>query len=205
MSAFLTSLAPWHLDTWFDADYRFHQLYPEYIRQLARRHWTPLDVTHKAALFLAAETGARILDIGCGVGKFCLGAAYYKPGACYFGIEQRKNLVEHAEAARDRLGLDKIHFLHGNFTQLDLRNYDHFYFYNSFFENLVHSGKIDDSIAYDPGLYNYYSRYLRSQLDKMPPGTKVVTYCSWDDEIPPGYRLVETDIDNLLKCWEKQP
>jgi len=203
MSAFLTSLAPWHLDTWFDADYRFHQLYPEYIRQLARRHWTPLDVTHKAALFLAAETGARILDIGCGVGKFCLGAAYYKPGACYFGIEQRKNLVEHAEAARDRLGLDNVHFLHGNFTQLDLRNYDHFYFYNSFYENLADTDRIDDSIAYSAELFHYYNRYLYRQLDRTPPGTRLATFHSLEGEVPPGFEVVGTDIDHLLKYWVK--
>jgi len=32
------------------------------------------------------------LDIGSGVGKFCLAGAYYKPSASFFGVEQRKDL-----------------------------------------------------------------------------------------------------------------
>ena len=61
---------------------------------LDQRHWTPLCVSRKAADFLAAESNVSILDIGSGVGKFCLGAAYYKPDAYYFGVEQRKNLTQ---------------------------------------------------------------------------------------------------------------
>jgi len=199
----LTSLASWHLDNWFNSDYQFHQLYPEQIQGLARRHWTPLSVARKAALFLAAETGVRILDIGCGVGKFCLGAAYYKPDALYFGVEQRKNLVERAEEARERLGFYNVSFLHGNFTELDLRDYDHFYFYNSFYENLQETDKIDDSIAYSAELFHYYNRYLFRQLDRMPSGTRLATFHSLEGEIPPGFQVVGTGMDNLLKFWVK--
>jgi SAM-dependent methyltransferase len=173
------------------------------MQQHSRRHWTPLSVARKAAVFLAAGTGSRILDIGCGVGKFCLGAAYYKPEAFYFGIEQRKNLVEYADEARDRLGLYNVSFLHGNFTQLDLRNYDHFYFYNSFYENLQETDKIDDSIAYSAELFNYYNRYLYRQLDRMPPGTRLATFHSLEGEIPTGFQVVGTEMDNLLKFWIK--
>ena len=88
-------------EKWFASDEQFNQLYPLSIQALARRHWTPLSVARKAAGFLAAENNVRILDIGSGVGKFCLAAAYYKPKAFYYGIEQRKSLVSHAEKARE--------------------------------------------------------------------------------------------------------
>jgi len=199
----VSTLAPRHLDKWFNSDYQFNQLYPVEMQQLASRHWTPLSVVRKAAVFLAAETGCRILDIGSGIGKFNLGAAYYKPGAFYFGVEQRKNLVACAEEVRNRLGLYNVSFLHGNFTQLDLRNYDHFYFYNSFYENLHETDKIDDSIAYSAELFHYYNRYLYRQLDQTPVGTRLATFHSLESEIPPDFHVVESAMDNLLKFWIK--
>jgi len=78
-------------ESWFSSDAHFNHLYPSSIRLLAQRHWTPLVVARKAANFLAAESNVKILDIGSGVGKFCLAAAHYKPKAFYYGIEQRKD------------------------------------------------------------------------------------------------------------------
>ncbi len=192
-----------YAEKWFSSDDKFNQLYPLPIQALARRHWTPLAVSRKVANFLAAENDVRILDIGSGVGKFCLSASYYKPNAFYYGVEQRKNLVNHAETAREILHFENISFFNGNFTLLDLRNYDHFYFYNSFYENLLGTDKIDDSIDYTSGLYNYYNRYLYKQLEQKPTGTRLATYHSLEDEIPPSYLVVGSEFDNLLKFWIK--
>lgn len=190
-------------EKWFGSDEQFDQLYPPSVQLLTRRHWTPLAVARKAADFLAAEKDVRILDIGSGVGKFCLGAAYYKPNAFYYGIEQRKSLIHHAETAREALGLESISFMHGNFTQLDFRNYDHFYFFNSFYENLIVTNRIDESIAYSAELYNYYNRYLSKQLEQKPAGTRLATFHSMEDEIPAGYHVVGSAMDNILKFWIK--
>ena len=111
---------------WYNTDAEFNRLYPLPIRVLASNHWTPLSVARKAAQFLAAEKNVRILDIGSGVGKFCLSAAFFMPNATYYGVEQRKSLIDDAEAARQILGLKNVSFIHGNFTQLDFKNYDHF-------------------------------------------------------------------------------
>jgi SAM-dependent methyltransferase len=190
-------------DNWFNNDDQFHQLYSAPIRSLAAKHWTPLHITWRVAQFLAPTENSRVLDIGSGVGKFCLAAAHCMPSALFFGIEQRKDLVAHAERVRNKLGLENARFIHGNFTQLDFRQYDHFYFYNSFYENLVTTDKIDDSIAYSIELYNYYNRYLYKKLDGMPGGTRLVTFHSLEEEIPPGYQLVESQVECLLKLWIK--
>jgi SAM-dependent methyltransferase len=193
-----------YTEEWFDSDADFDQLYPLSIQAPARRHWTPLGIARLASGFLAADNSVRILDIGSGAGKFCLAAAYYRPGAFYYGVEQRKNLLSHADTARDSLRFRNVSFIHGNFTQLDFRNYDHFYFYNSFYENLAGTDKIDDSIDYSGELYNYYNRYLFKQLEKKPAGTKLVTYHSLGDEIPQNYHIVSSGADNLLKFWIKR-
>jgi len=192
-----------HQDAFFETDARFHQLYPVPIQLLAIRHWTPLHITRQVAQYLAPSDNARVLDIGSGVGKFCLAAAHCMPAAHFFGVEQRKDLVAHAETAREILGLQNAHFIHRNFTELDFNEYDHFYFYNSFYENLAATDKIDDNIAYSTELYNYYTRYLYNQLDKRPTGTRLITFHSLGEEIPPAYHLVETQVEGLLKFWIK--
>ncbi len=191
------------MEDWFATDNQFNQLYPLPMQLLARRHWTPLGVARKAAAFLATGDKVRILDIGSGVGKFCLAAAYYQPNAFYTGIEQRKNLIGHAEAAKEILQLKNASFINGNFTQTDFSHYDHFYFYNAFYENLAELNRIDDSIDYSGELYNYYNRYLYRQLAQKPSGTRLAAFHSLEDEMPPDYHVVGMEMDGLLKFWVK--
>lgn len=187
----------------FISDAQFDQFYPLSIRQLAKRHWTPLSIASRAAQFLAAEPNVKILDIGSGVGKFCLAAAYFQPKAYYFGIEQRQRLVRYSDNVKELLGLDNVEFIHGNLTQLNFADYDHFYFYNSFYENLIGSDRIDQSIDYSAGLFYYYNRYLYRLLDQKPAGTRLATFHSMEHEIPPDYHLVGEDKADLLKFWIK--
>lgn len=189
---------------WFSSDIQFNSLYPPAIQRLARRHWTPLEATRLAVEFLAPTDGARILDIGSGAGKFCLSAAYFTPAALFYGVEQRKNLVEHAEAAKNTLGLGNVFFVQGNFAQLDLRQFDHFYFYNSFYENLKGTPKIDFNIPFSKALYNYYDCLLFEKLEEMPAGTRVVTRCSWEDKVPASFRVVKRDFDQMLQFHIKE-
>lgn len=191
-------------DSWFSSDAQFHKLYPPAVHSFSKNHWTPLSVARKAADFLAAEKGARILDIGSGIGKFCLAAAYFKPNAFYTGIEQRSQLVEYGEAARQKLGLENVSFIHDNFTELDFGQYDHFYFYNAFYENIANAERIDNSIPYSVERYNQYRYYLYKQLDKMPSGTRVATFYGMDNQMPPGYHVGGSDMDDLLKYWVKE-
>lgn len=190
-------------EKWFENDDTFHQLYTKKIQLLAKKHWTPIEVARIAAEFLVSEKNEKILDIGSGAGKFCLVAGHYKPNAFFYGVEQRKSLIEVAENAQIKLGLDNVFFIEGNFTQLNFNNYDHFYFYNAFFENIAGTDKIDESIDYSLELYNYYNRYLYKQLETKPAGTKLVTFHSLENEVPRNFTLVDARMDNLLKCWIK--
>lgn len=187
----------------FLSDKELDQLYPAAIQQLAHKHWTSLEAAIKAAHYLAAEPQVKILDIGSGVGKFCLAAASIKPDAFFYGIEQRKNLVNYAEAAKEKTGIANVTFMQGNFTQVNFQQYDHFYFFNSFYENISVAHKIDSSIDYSYELYNYYNRYLYKELEKMKPGTKMVTYHSMEEAVPEGYELLASEMDEDLKFWLK--
>lgn len=192
------------MSTRFASDDEFNQLYTKDIQYLANRHWTPLNVAISASRFLAVEPNQKILDIGSGAGKFCLTGAYYYPNTFFYGIEQRKKLVETADAIKNLLPLKNVAFIHGNFTKLNLSRFDHFYFYNSFYENLDGTAKIDDSIAYSGELYNYYNAYLFKQLEGVRPGTRLATYHAIGIEIPSCFHIVGSDQDNLLRFLIKE-
>ena len=187
----------------FENDQSFCRLYPPYIRQLDKIHWSPLAVTRRVAKFLVAGKNIKVLDIGSGAGKFCLAAAFYQPSGFFCGVEQRQNLIELALMAKEKLGYTNVDFLHRNFTQVNFREFDAFFFYNSFFENVPGSERIDESLSYSLDLYLYYSRYLCKQLKELPVGTKLATYCSWEDEIPEEFVVVEEETEDHLKLWKK--
>jgi SAM-dependent methyltransferase len=190
-------------DYYFQSDERFNELYPPAISTLASRHWSPLSVARRAAAFLDTHKGARILDIGSGAGKFCIAAAHFAPGTMVYGVEQRRRLLHQAEKVKEALEVPNAHFLHGNFTQVDFNDYDHFYFYNAFYENLDGIEKIDDAIAYSNELFHYYNRCLYRLLDQRPSGTRLVTYHSAGEEVPPDYHVLDSQDHQLLKCWIK--
>jgi hypothetical protein len=128
----------------------------------------------------------------------------YYPAATFYGVEQRQELYNYALDARDALKVNNAHFIHGNFTQLDPDEYDSFYFYNSFFENLDKGDRIDHEIEYSTSLYVYYSRYLSRTLESRPAGTRLVTFHSLGDEVPNAYQLVDASDDFLYKSYIKR-
>jgi SAM-dependent methyltransferase len=191
------------MKNWFASDKIFNSLYPKPIQEVAEKHWTPLAVAEKAAAFLAASPDAKVLDIGSGSGKFCLTAAHFHPLNMFYGIEQRANLVALSSELAERLQLENVNFICDNITNIDFKNYNNFYFYNSFYENITGTQKIDFSVTYSEELYNYYNRYLFKQLAKKPAGTRLVTYHSFGSEIPSDYEIVHTDYGEFLKFWVK--
>jgi hypothetical protein len=99
--------------------------------------------------------------------------------------------------------LTDIVFIHANITDIAFRDYDAFYFFNAFYENMHETGKMDDDIPLNQDLYTSYSLYVKEQLAVMPIGTKLATYFSYLKEIPDNYALMKSDFDNKLKMWKK--
>lgn len=182
----------------------FDSFFPERIKKISKVHWTPLAIAKKAASFLAPFPGSKILDIGSGIGKFCISAAHAFPDSEFHGVEQRKDLFDMAVEAQRRSELRNVRFLHGNFTEWNLEYYDSIYFYNAFAENLIDVARIDESIDYSPGLYAYYSNYLCKALENKASGTRLVTYHGYVHNIPLGYELVKQDLNKPLRMWIKK-
>lgn len=184
----------------FSKDAAFDLLYPAHIKELSQMHWTPVNIAKEAGEFLAAP-GARVLDIGSGVGKFCIVAGFLHPEATFYGIEQRRELFAFAEIAKEEVSLPNVSFIHGNLTELNFKDYDHFYFYNSFYENIEPGSRIDYSVRTSFQLYDYYSRFVFKMLDEKPAGTRLVTFHGTERQVPPCYQLVDNSYNSVLKMW----
>jgi SAM-dependent methyltransferase len=186
----------------FGNDAAFDWMYPEHFQLLSLKHWTPLAAARKAAEFLA-EPDARVLDIGSGIGKFCLAAGYYFPETRFYGVEQRQELIYYAEEAKGYTQLPNVNFIYANITQINFKEFDHFYFYNSFYENIDPDNQIDDTIEISQSLYAYYTQYLYKALDQKPSGTRLVTFHISGEEVPSSYKLAAIYCNSLMKMWIK--
>ena len=184
------------------SDDDFNSIYPEKIKVLASKNWTPISVAKSASEFLAEKPGTKVLDIGSGAGKFCLiGAACTK--GHFTGIEQRFHLVQLSNALSSSYNIQNINFKHANVVSLKFTDYQSFYFYNSFFENIDKVNRIDDTVTLDLDLYHLYSIHVFEQFSFLPLGARVVTYCSPLNMMPPTFKLQDSSHDGLLKFWEK--
>lgn len=174
-------------------------------------HWTPIEVIKAAVDWLGTGNSTsdgkpsanRILDIGSGVGKFCLiGAMNSK--AHFTGVETRKNLVDEAVNMKKQLQLKNVDFIHSDVKEIDFSNFTSFYFYNPFCELMALSGTIDDQIKFDEEAYYIYQDFVADQLKRTPKGTKLVKYCSPDLDISMDFDLKDMYFEGLLQLWEKR-
>jgi SAM-dependent methyltransferase len=186
----------------FIGDHEFDLVYPEWIQELSDRHWTPVDVARKAARLLVTGPGTRVLDIGCGPGKFCAIGASITEGH-FTGVEQRGRLADIAKQVAQRRAPARVRIVHANITEVSFRDYDAFYIFNPFEENRIPSRRIDRDVELAPRLYTEYARYVESQLALAPLGTRVVTYHGEFQEIPAGYDCERTAFAGDLKLWIK--
>lgn len=190
-------------DSLFKEDAEFDWLYPENYQVLSLNHWSPLSIARRAGNFLSLP-GSRVLDIGSGIGKFCLTAAHYHPHTCFSGVEQREDLIHFARQAQEYTGINNVSFIHANVTSLDFDEFDHFYFYNSFHENLDEFNRIDDTVKTSSELHQFYTEFLFKAFSTRPEGTRLATFHCQGIRLPEGYELMDSSSDGLLRLYIKR-
>lgn len=184
-------------------DEKFDEIYPTRIRELSGLHWTPVRVATEAAKLLVTTPGTRVLDVGCGPAKFCLVGASLTDGV-FTGVEQREELVLAGRNAADRMQVRQLKIVHGNVLDVVFSQYDAFYLYNPFEENMTRGNRIDVTVPLSPLLFKKYNSYVAAQLGNMPLGTRVVTYAGYADEIPACYDCELSLFRDELKLWIKR-
>ncbi len=183
-------------------DEEFDIIYPIRIREMSKRHFTQVEMAIKASQFLATNAKQRVLDIGSGVGKFCF-IAGASTEAIYTGVEYRKHLVDLCKKLTLKHRFKNVNFIHDDIKNIDFTQFDSFYFFNSFQEQIDSTALLDHTIDTNYENYLKYSLFLKSQFAKMPEGTRIVTLHVNQDQIPESYRLLNTCFDGKLKCWEQ--
>ena len=176
---------------------------PHYLQNRSRRFFTPLSIAQMATDWLTEDGKKRILDIGAGVGKFCIaGAAYSDSYFC--GIEHRPSLAKIANELILKFNIPNAVVQNGDITEIDFENFDAFYLYNPFFENLMPDLRLNNEIELSSSLYLYYFNYTERQLSKVRPGTRLVTYHGNNFEVPSSFKKIKENADGMLKLWIKQ-
>lgn len=183
-------------------DQDFNAIYPETIRLLARKHWTPVSVAKTASEFLVGRPGTRVLDIGSGAGKFCMVGAAGTKGH-FTGIEQRLELVELSRRLSVSYRIPNVKYVHANVTSINFSDYNAFYFYNPFYENIDLQDRIDDTVQLDVRFYDLYSLHTVEQLSCLPLGVRLATFYTPITVVPRSFRLVDSVHSGYLNLWEK--
>ncbi len=188
-----------------EEDERFDRVYPQSIRDLSDIHWTPSRVARRAAELLDLASWARVLDVGSGVGKFCLVAAANSP-ATFVGVERRPNLIEVAESARTALGTSRVAFVHGDVFQMDWSSFHALYFYNPFGEHFLAEEERMDAETFGMDAYDRAVVLTQDHLDRMPAGTRVALYHGFGGGMPASYRCQfrEWSGTGVLEIWHKE-
>lgn len=184
-------------------DQDFDLIFPEAIGRLSVCHWSPVNVCRTAAQMLAVEPGTRVLDIGCGPGKFCVIGATSTQGH-FTGVEQRGKLARIAQDVVKKHRVPRVDIVHGNIQDVNFRDFEAFYLFNPFEENVLPTLRIDYDVELNPKLYTEYTVHVHQQLQRMPMATRVVTYCGDCLEIPDCYACVKTAFTDKLKLWVKK-
>jgi SAM-dependent methyltransferase len=195
----LASLAADHLVT----DVAFDHLYPEHIRKLSERFWTPIDIARRAARLFAAHNARRVLDVGAGVGKFCIVSAL-TADLELTGIEHREGLVAIADGILRAFSIPRVHMRHASLEDVDLDAYDGFYLYNPFdVVGFASTEWIGPTIPLKSERAERDVERIEAHLAHARPGTCMVTFHGFGGTVPPGWIHLaeETRGAAFLRLW----
>jgi len=188
------------------ADRVFDEVFPLAAQGRSSVYWTPVEVAVRAAILLADKAGATILDIGSGVGKFCIVAAA-AVNANARGIEHRPHLVDIAREAAAKIGVAPA-FQIGTIEEQDVSAVDGFYLFNPFAENLcsMPMDRLDASVELSEDRYWRDVAATERLFSRARVGARVVTYCGFGGKLPEGFVLVlrERCGGGRLELWVKE-
>lgn len=180
----------------------FNNLLPHDLKQASQLYFTPIEIAQTAAEWLTENNEQKVLDIGSGIGKFCIAAARHSDRH-FYGVEHRASLVELANELANYYQTKNVTFLNANILDINFSEYDSFYFFNSFYENLETNQRLNDEVKLEENLYQIYLDYTEKQLDTLKIGTRLVTYFGNNFEVPNSYERVRDAFDGSLKLWIK--
>ncbi|HRE88704.1 MAG TPA: hypothetical protein PK095_06135 [Myxococcota bacterium] len=167
--------------------------------------------------WLDAHGVGDIVDLGAGVGKWCVGAALLgtRPRR-YFGLEHRGDLVGVARELAGAFAVsDRVAFFQGEIRDLltspgpipSLPAAPAFYVFNPFGENVAPDEEhLDEGVELSEARYHRDVAALEDLLSIAPCGTWVLVYNGFGGRMPRGYEPERTaEIHGFfLRLWHKR-
>jgi SAM-dependent methyltransferase len=183
----------------------FDEVFPREAQARSSLYWTPVEVAVRAANLLADRSGATILDVGSGIGKFCIVAAA-AVNADVRGLEHRPHFIEVAREAAAKIGVTPT-FHGGSIDEEDAAAIDGFYFFNPFGENLCSArDRLDGTVELNEDRFWSDVAATSRLLARARVGARVVTYCGFGGDMPAGFvrAMGERCAGGRLELWIKQ-
>jgi hypothetical protein len=176
-------------------DVAFDRFLPRDYRFASRNFWSPLEAVACAARWLDEFQIETVVDIGSGVGKFCIGGALASRSS-FFGIEQRGALANIARDIAHTFDLGpRVRFIDGVFGEMTVPIANCYYFFNPFGESMFRPADRldrDTEVSKERSLRDVY---LASQLlAAVPGGTYVMTYNGLGGPLPDDYEVIRVDL-----------
>jgi predicted RNA methylase len=184
----------------------FDQFIPHEDRRVSADYWTPVRVATRAAQWLDYFGARSVVDVGSGVGKFCVAAAL--GSHCQFtGIEHRSRLVTASRALARTFDVeDRIDFVQSTTTDVGWPKADAYYLYNPFGENLSRfEYQLDRDVELGIDRYKREIAAAERFIEHAPRGTFLLTYNGFGGRVPDSYEQVAIDRDQPyeLRMWRK--
>jgi SAM-dependent methyltransferase len=188
------------------SDHAFDSLFDEKIQKLSGQHWTPVRIAARAASLLAQAGATRVLDIGSGIGKFCIVGAL-TTDAEFVGVERRGRLVAIARSAAASLGVSRATFVHANVESFPFHGFNGVYLYNPFYEQIAkHLVQIDGTIERSALVYIHFVRTTLAKLAALAPPAALVTFNGFGGYVPLDFEFLgdEPAGSARLEIWVKR-
>jgi hypothetical protein len=103
----------------------------------------------------------------------------------------------------DRFALANVSFVYSNILDVDFEQFDAFYIFNPFLENIDRSAQMDQLIDSKNSDYEIFRQFVHDQLEKKNVGTRIVSYYNASGQIPDSYELKKSSFGGTLHFWEK--
>jgi SAM-dependent methyltransferase len=188
------------------SDSAFDGAYDRRIRELSEQHWTPVRVAARAAYLLTKAGATRILDVGSGVGKFCIVGALTTQ-AQFVGVERREHLVAIARQTATRFNAERATFVHAAADTFSFEGFNGIYLYNPFYEQISKLMiQIDEGIERSSDTYRQFVGSTVSKLATLAPPVAILTYNGFGGVMPSDYTFSgdEPAGGDRLELWVKR-
>jgi hypothetical protein len=137
--------------------------------------WSTVDVIDESLKALNPKN--KILDIGSGIGKFCLIGASLYPYIHFTGIEMSERRVIIANRLKEAMKLDNVTFVHADFCDVykDYLDFKYVYTFNPFDMGVHEKEKYtpfkEEDEEYDV-VMELFQKTLNSYLSNLKKGSK---------------------------------